>query len=101
MRVSRHNNKVFVSRHKALYNYCLEKGYIDKDTPAYHDRVAIRHIKGKDVIGILSMEMASFAKSYTEIPLHNCYVAPGLELDIDDIRMGAGLPRRYQIRKVA
>ena len=95
------DNTIFVARHKALHAYCLEQGLITRDTPAYFRRVPIRTIKGKDVIGVLSMELASFTNSYTEIPLHGCHVEPGLELDIEDIRVGAGAPRKYQVRKVA
>ena len=97
----RADNTIFVARHKALHAYCLEQGLITRDTPAYFRRVMIRQIKGKDVIGVLSMELASFANTYTEIPLKGCHVEPGMELDIEDIRMGAGAPRKYQIRKVA
>lgn len=93
------NNQVFVARHKALYQYCLERSIINQDTPAYFKRVAIRDIKGKDVVGVLSLEMASYANTYTEIPLHGCHVEPGLELDIEDIRMGAGEPRTYEIKR--
>ena len=95
------DNTIFVARHKALHAYCLEQGLITRDTPSYFKRVPIRTIKGKDVIGVLSMELASFTNSYTEIPLHGCHVEPGLELDIEDIRIGAGAPRKYQVRKVS
>lgn len=100
-RISLRNDTVFVGRHKALYQYCLEKGYIDSNTPAFFGRVRVRDIKGKDVIGVLSLSMASFAKTFTEIPLYGCRVQPGLELDIEDIREGAMPPVKYQIRKVA
>ena len=99
------DNRIFVGRHKAIYDYCLEQGYIDKDTPSFFNgklpqRVALRHIKDKDVIGTLSLELAAFTKSYTEIPLHNVHVTKGLELDIEDVRLGAGMPRKYQIRRI-
>ena len=94
------NNTIFVARHRALHAYCLEQGLITRDTPAYFKRVMIRHIKGKDVVGVLSNELAAFANTITEIPLKGCHVEPGMELDIEDIRMGAGKPAKYQIRKV-
>ena len=96
----RADNTIFVARHRALHAYCLEQGLITRDTPAYFKRVMIRQIKGKDVIGVLSLELASYANTYTEIPLKGCHVEPGMELDIEDIKMGAGAPRKYQIRKV-
>ena len=93
------NNQLFVGRHKALYEYCLERGYISTDTQ-YYERVSIRHIKDKDVIGMLPLEMACFTRTYTEIPL-KCHIEAGKELTIDDIRIGALSPRKYEIRMVS
>ena len=92
--------KVFVGRHKALYEYCLEKGYIDRDSTAYFGRVSIKEIKGKDVVGTLSLEMMSYTNTFTEIPIYGCRVQPGVEIDIEDIRISAMPARKYQVKKV-
>lgn len=91
----RNYTKVFVGRHKALYEYCKEIGIIDNETPFYR-RVNINKIRGKEVVGTLPLELASYAKKYTEIPL-KCHAEPGLELTIEDIRMSALAPRTYKI----
>ena len=99
-KVTTSNNQVFVARHTALYQYCREMGIIANNTPAIFRRVSVREIRGKDVVGILSLELAAYTNTYTEIPLR-CHVEPGLELDIEDIKLGASPARKYQIRKLA
>ena len=99
-KVTTSNNQVFVARHRALYQYCLECGLISPGTPALFRRVSLREIKDKDVVGILSLELAAYTNTYTEIPLR-CHVEPGLELDIEDIKLGASPARKYQIRKLS
>ena len=90
------DNKVFVGRHEALYEYCREIGLIGHNTPAIFNRCNISHIKDKDVVGILPLEMAAFTRTYTEIRL-TCHVEPGIELTLEDIRLGAKPARKYKI----
>ena len=92
------DNKVFVGRHRALYDYCRQIGLIGHGTPCLR-RVRIPDIKGRDVVGSLPLELASYAKTYTEIPL-KCHVPPGEELSIEDIKMGALSPRTYKVERI-
>ena len=92
------DDRVFVSRHTALQQYCREIGLISQEVPCFK-KVQIKDIKDKDVIGALPLELASYTRSYTEIPL-KCRVIKGEELSIEDIRMGALSPRKYKVERL-
>ena len=92
------DNRVFVSRHTALQQYCREIGLISREVQCFV-KVQIKDIKDKDVVGALPLELASYTRSYTEIPL-KCRVIKGEELSIEDIRMGALSPRKYRVESL-
>ena len=91
--------KVVVTRHQALIEYLIELGLITPETPVI-SHASPDQIKGKDVIGVLPLSLASLAKSITEIPLTLTPEDRGRELSIERLRKIAGNPRTYSVKEV-
>ena len=62
------NNQIYVGRHDAVYEYCLQQGYISENTPRL-DRATIKDVRGKHVVGVLPIFMAAYAETYTKLEL--------------------------------
>ena len=88
--------KVFVSRHKALYQYFLENGLIDAHTKVLQ-KVVISAIRDKHVLGVMPIHLAHYCKSYTMIPLS---LKRGVDLSIDDLKEIVTMPRTFCIRRI-
>lgn len=93
------SNKLVVTRHKALYDYLIEKNIVGYGTPC----IAFARpsdLSGKHVYGVLPFWLASKADIYTEIQLRLPLNKKGKELSIEDIRFLAVQPRTYKVREV-
>jgi len=88
--------KVVVTRHQALIEYLIELGLITPETPAL-SHASPDQIKGKDVIGVLPLSLAKYARSVTEIPLALSPEDRGQELTIERLREIAGDPTTYTV----
>ena len=93
------SNTLVVTRHKALYDYLIEKGFVAPDTPCIAFATT-SDVVGKHVYGILPFWLASKAEMYTEIQLRLPKHKRGKELSIEDVRFLAVRPRTYRIREV-
>jgi putative CRISPR-associated protein (TIGR02620 family) len=87
---------VVITRHNALVQYLVEEGIVSEEG------IALPHatpeiVKGKDIIGILPLRLASLAKSITEIPLDLPQELRGKELTIEQVREYAGKPITYNV----
>ena len=88
--------KVVVTRHQALVEYLIELGLITPETPVI-SHVSPGEVQGKDVIGVLPLSLAKFARSVTEIPLALSPEDRGKELSIERLREIAGKPLTYTV----
>ena len=88
--------KVVITRHKALVEYLLELGLITSETPVI-SHASQEQVQGKDVIGVLPLSLAKFARSITEIPLSLSPEDRGRELSLDRLREIAGSPTTYSV----
>lgn len=91
--------KLVITRHRALYKYLLNKGYIDKDTEciAHANK---EDVIGKHVFGVLPFWLASKAEKYTEIQLRIPHSKKGKELTYDEIEFYAIKPRTYRVTEL-
>jgi len=78
-------NKIVITRHPALIEFLKEINAIN-GTEAVLTHATAREIEGRDVIGVLPMHLASFARSVTEVGLDIPADKRGKELTIDEIR---------------
>ena len=95
----RKKETVIVTRHKSLVEYLTQKGIL----PLHSKARVITHasekdVKGKHVIGVLPLRLASLAASITEVPLDLPADLRGRELTLQDIIRYAGAPITYSIK---
>ena len=92
--------KIVVTRHKALLEYLVKYGYVEKDVQ-HLTRARPEDIKGKHVYGILPNWLACHAGKLTELQLDLPIGKRHIELSIDDIEFHLNKkPRTYTIREV-
>ena len=91
------SNTIVVTRHPALVQYAREIGLVDATTPVVAHVVSPEDIRGKHVVGVLPLHLASLAARVTEIPLQLDSADRGVELDIARIREIAEAPRSYVV----
>jgi hypothetical protein len=89
-------NTVIVTKHKALQAYIIELGLADETTPIYSSVTAV-DIAERDVVGLLPIRLAQFARTYTEIPLVLDKTFHGKEMTIEQVRMFAQEPQKYMV----
>lgn len=90
--------RVVVTRHQGLVDYIVERGIINpRHTPIF-PHVEKQDVDDKDVIGILPLHLASFARSVTVIPLHLASEDRGKELTAERVAEIAGEPRVYVVQ---
>lgn len=89
-----------VTRHKALVAYLLDKDIIKEGEYKLIEHATISDIEGQDVIGVLPLQLASYAKSVTEVPLKLTPEMRGKELTFDEVEKVAGEPVQYKVREV-
>lgn len=90
--------RIVVTRHPALVEYLKEMEIIDGNerviTHATEDDV-----RGKDVIGVLPLSLASVANSVTEVTLNLTPEMRGKELSLEEVRSIAGEIIKYTMIK--
>ncbi len=91
------NNIVIVTRHAGLIEFLIEEGHVPDNVPVLH-HVSEKDIAGKDVWGVLPLNLASKARSITEVPLNLTAEMRGRELSCGDVRAIAGHPVTYIVR---
>lgn len=92
-------NKVVVTRHPALVALLIERGLVEEGVPVI-SHATPDQIAGKDVIGVLPLNLAALANSVTEVPLALTPELRGKELDLDTLRGIAGEAVTYKVTKV-
>lgn len=92
--------QLIVTRHKALVAYLLDKNIIKEGEYKLIEHADYKDVEGQDVIGVLPLQLASYAKSVTEIPLKLTPEMRGKELTFDEVEQIADKPVQYIVREV-
>ena len=88
-----------VTRHKALLAYLLDKDIIKEGEYKWIEHADYKDVMGQDVIGVLPLQLASYAKSITEVPLKLTPEMRGKELTLEEVTQVAGEPVEYVVRE--
>lgn len=91
--------KLVVTRHRALYDYLIENGFVEEGTECL-SHASVEDVVGKHVFGILPYWLASKAAMFTEVQMRIPLDKRGKELTIKDVRFFAVKPRTYEVREV-
>ena len=89
-----------ITRHKALLAYLLDKDIIKEGEYSLIEHADYKDVEGQDVIGVLPLQLASYAKSVTEVPLKLTPEMRGKELTFDEVEKVAQEPVQYIVREV-
>lgn len=89
-----------ITRHKALVDYLLDKDIIKEGEFKLIEHADYKDVEGQDVIGVLPLQLASYAKSITEVPLKLTPEMRGKELTFDEVEKIAEKPVQYIVREV-
>ena len=89
-----------ITRHKALLAYLLDKDIIKEGEYKLIEHADYKDVEGRDVIGVLPLQLASYAKSVTEVPLKLTPEMRGKELTFDEVEKIAQEPVQYIVREV-
>ena len=89
-----------ITRHKALLAYLLDKDIIKEGEYKLIDHADYKDVEGQDVIGVLPLQLASYAKSVTEVPLKLTPEMRGKELTFEEVEKVAEKPVQYIVREV-
>ena len=89
-----------VTRHKALVDYLLDKDIIKEGEYKLIEHADYKDVEGQDVIGVLPLQLASYAKSVTEVPLKLTPEMRGKELTFEEVEKVAEKPVQYIVREV-
>lgn len=89
-----------VTRHKALVNYLLDKDIIKEGEYSLIEHADYQEVQGQDVIGVLPLQLASYAKSITEVPLKLTPEMRGKELTFEEVEQVAEKPVKYIVREI-
>ena len=92
--------QLIVTRHKALVDYLLDKDIIKEGEYSLIEHADYKDVEGQDVIGVLPLQLASYAKSVTEVPLKLTPEMRGKELTFDEVEKVAQEPVQYIVREV-
>ena len=91
--------QLVITRHKALLAYLLDKNIIKEGEYKWIEHADYKDVEGKDVIGVVPLQLASYAKSVTEVPLKLTPEMRGKELTFDEVEKIAGEPVQYIVRE--
>ena len=91
--------KIIVTRHPALVEYLKEIGVITGDEPVI-THATEEDVRGKDVIGVLPLSVASVANRVTEVTLNLTPEMRGRELTLEEVRSVAGDVTTYTVIKL-
>ena len=89
-----------ITRHKALLAYLLDKDIIKEGEYKLIEHADYKDVEGRDVIGVLPLQLASYAKSVTEVPLKLTPEMRGKELTFEEVEKVAEKPVQYIVREV-
>ena len=89
-----------ITRHKALVSYLLDKDIIKEGEYKLIEHADYKDVEGQDVIGVLPLQLASYAKSVTEVPLKLTPEMRGKELTFEEVEKIAQEPVQYIVREV-
>ena len=89
-----------ITRHKALLAYLLDKDIIKEGEYKLIEHADYKDVEGQDVIGVLPLQLASYAKSVTEVPLKLTPEMRGKELTFEEVEKIAEKPIQYIVREV-
>ena len=89
-----------ITRHKALLAYLLDKDIIKEGEYKLIEHADYKDVEGQDVIGVLPLQLASYAKSVTEVPLKLTPELRGKELTFEEVEKIAQEPVQYIVREV-
>ena len=89
-----------ITRHKALLAYLLDKDIIKEGEYKLIEHADYKDVEGQDVIGVLPLQLASYAKSVTEVPLKLTPEMRGKELTFEEVEKIAEKPVQYIVREV-
>ena len=89
-----------ITRHKALVAYLLDKDIIKEGEYKLIEHADYKDVEGQDVIGVLPLQLASYAKSVTEVPLKLTPEMRGKELTFEEVEKIADEPVQYIVREV-
>ena len=89
-----------ITRHKALIAYLLDKDIIKEGEYKLIEHADYKDVEGQDVIGVLPLQLASYAKSVTEVPLKLTPEMRGKELTFEEVEKVAQEPVQYIVREV-
>ena len=89
-----------ITRHKALLAYLLDKDIIKEGDYKLIEHAEYKDVEGQDVIGVLPLQLASYAKSVTEVPLKLTPEMRGKELTFEEVEKVAEKPVQYIVREV-
>ena len=89
-----------ITRHKALLTYLLDKDIIKEGEYKLIEHADYKDVEGQDVIGVLPLQLASYAKSVTEVPLKLTPEMRGKELTFEEVEKIASEPVQYIVREV-
>ena len=89
-----------ITRHKALLAYLLDKDIIKEGEYKLIEHADYKDVECQDVIGVLPLQLASYAKSITEVPLNLTPEMRGKELTFEEVEKIAEKPVQYIVREV-
>lgn len=89
-----------VTRHKALVSYLIDKNIIKEGEYKLIEHADYKDVEGQNVIGVLPLQLASYAKSITEVPLKLTPQMRGKELTFEEVEKVAEEPVQYIVREV-
>lgn len=89
-----------ITRHKALVSYLLDRDIIKEGEYKLIEHADYKDVECQDVIGVLPLQLASYAKSVTEVPLKLTPEMRGKELTFDEVEKIADEPVQYIVREV-
>ena len=89
-----------VTRHKALLAYLLDKEIIKEGEFELIEHAEYKDVMGKNVIGVLPLQLSAYSKTITEVPLTLTPEMRGKELTLNEVEQVAGDPVKYIVREV-
>ena len=89
-----------VTRHKSLVSYLIDKNIIKEGEYKLIEHADYKDVEGQNVIGVLPLQLASYAKSITEVPLKLTPEMRGKELTFEEVEKVAEEPVQYIVREV-
>ena len=92
--------QLIVTRHKSLVSYLIDKNIIKEGEYKLIEHADYKDVEGQNVIGVLPLQLASYAKSITEVPLKLTHQMRGKELTFDEVEKVAEEPVQYIVREV-